>query len=57
MFKFLEDCKLSTKAFEGVVELLYGDLTPNQALELDQRYSALSDEEKMKIVLSKLGAI
>lgn len=57
MMTFLESNKFSKDAVEGIVEILFGDLTPEEAIRLNADYSQLSEEDKMLTIVNHISEI
>lgn len=54
MMTFLTSNNFSREAVEGIVGMLYGDLSPEVAGRLDSLYSELSEEDKMSVILKHI---
>lgn len=54
MMTFLERNSFSSEAVEGIMEIIFGDLTPIEAIRLDRECSGLNDKDKMGIILKHL---
>lgn len=57
MMTFLESNKFSQEAVEGIVEILFGDLTPEEAIRLNADYSHLSEENKILTIVNLISEI
>lgn len=54
MMTFLTSNNFSREAVEGIMEMLFGDLSPEGAGRLDSLYSELSEEDKMSVILKHI---
>lgn len=54
MMTFLMSNNFSRESVDGIMELLFGDLSPEVATKLDEEYSILSDEGKIKVILKQI---
>jgi hypothetical protein len=55
MMTFLDTLDLTESAREGIVDLIFGELEPGEALSFDRYLSGLSEGELMRIVVRNLN--
>lgn len=51
MIAFLDTLKLTAEAKEEITKLIFGDLTPDEGIKLNDNLSKLQEEELMLFIL------
>lgn len=54
MIRFFESLDLTNEAREGLMELIFGQLEPFEAINLNKFFESLSEEALMMIVLRNM---
>ena len=54
MMRFLETLNLTESAREGIAELIFGRLTPDDAIDFNNYLEKLTEEELMLITLRNI---